>query len=701
MFRLIGIETFSYPNNLDVRSNDMSSEEKLNMDIQKARYHSIMKVLKPNCTFWFYEGYKKEDGKYQRTEEATPDDFYPCGCTNLSISAIVAENGMGKSSLLELCFRIINNVAYALREGLPAHKSHLCFVRNLYARVIMEKDSGFSTIEQRDNLVIFQDQSNPEDNWSFDFDAPNMVTHSEAIAKLRRLFYTIVVNYSQYAYNVNDYVAEWNETDYDVQGNYGEKCWIASLFHKNDAYQTPIVLSPFRENGNIDVNVERELAHNRLFQLITTSPRILNLVLQNKYARSFVFDVEDSLNPVGKHRFSSLKVLRMMEKMQLIPSIKEGIALRNVAKIGQRILAAWGRVLGYRIEPQKSEDYWNDMDVVRTLNYIVYKTLKISITYSQYFRFRDCFDDKVELLEYVYNLKMDHSHVTLKIRRCIAFLSFRHYGTGHYNEGHFVGNEMGLDKFYDVVEKCLVESGGVYERLVSDKPVRPYRHDADDYEVFSWTLDDLLPAPSFKADIILEDCQHNLIRFSSLSSGEKQMIYSMCTVMYQIKNLDSVWRNEAQDGVKYENVNLVFDEIELYSHPKYQQMFVDMLINSIKSMNLDGVRNINIIIATHSPFILSDLPSSNILCLIEGMPMPREAGIPNSFCANIFDILSSRFFMNKFVGTFASEKLRKLTDKIQTYRGNPTKELREEIMAAIRFYGDEYLRLKLEKAMEI
>lgn len=295
---------------------------------------------------------------------------------------------------------------------------------------------------------------------------------------------------------------------------------------------------------------------------------------------------------------------------------------------------------------------------------------------------------------------MDHSHVTLKIRRCIAFLSFRHYGTGHYNEGHFVGNEMGLDKFYDVVEKCLVESGGVYERLVSDKPVRPYRHDADDYEAFSWTLDDLLPAPSFKADIILEDCQHNLIRFSSLSSGEKQMIYSMCTVMYQLKNLDSVWRNEAQNGVKYEIVNLVFDEIELYSHPKYQQMFVDMLINSIKSMNLDGVRNINIIIATHSPFILSDLPSSNILCLIEGMPMPREAGIPNSFCANIFDILSSRFFMNKFVGTFASEKLRKLTDKIQTYRGNPTKELREEIMAAIRFYGDEYLRLKLEKAME-
>lgn len=132
---------------------------------------------------------------------------------------------------------------------------------------------------------------------------------------------------------------------------------------------------------------------------------------------------------------------------------------------------------------------------------------------------------------------------------------------------------------------------------------------------FYWNLDELLPAPSFKADIILKDDAQNLIRFSSLSSGEKQMIYSMCTIVYHLKNLDSVWENGAQEAVKYKNINLVFDEIELYSHPKFQQMFIDMLLDSIQSMNFVGIHNVNILLATHSPFILSDLPISNILCI--------------------------------------------------------------------------------------
>lgn len=104
MFRLIGIETFPYPNNLDVRSNNMSSEQKLNMDIQKARYHSIMKVLKPNCTFWFYEGYKKEDGKYQRTEEATPDDFIHVVVRTLAFLRLSRKMEWGKAHCWSFAF---------------------------------------------------------------------------------------------------------------------------------------------------------------------------------------------------------------------------------------------------------------------------------------------------------------------------------------------------------------------------------------------------------------------------------------------------------------------------------------------------------------------------------------------------------------------------------------------------------------------
>lgn len=93
MFRVIGIETLPYPDNQYMLFEGMSNEQKLNIDIRKARYYSIMKILKPDQIYWFYDGYEKdEDGKYIRTSKATPDDFFQCGNTSISISSIVAEH---------------------------------------------------------------------------------------------------------------------------------------------------------------------------------------------------------------------------------------------------------------------------------------------------------------------------------------------------------------------------------------------------------------------------------------------------------------------------------------------------------------------------------------------------------------------------------------------------------------------------------
>lgn len=40
------------------------------------------------------------------------------------------------------------------------------------------------------------------------------------------------------------------------------------LFHKNDGYQTPLVITPYRKNGNIDSNTERTLSKERLMALL-------------------------------------------------------------------------------------------------------------------------------------------------------------------------------------------------------------------------------------------------------------------------------------------------------------------------------------------------------------------------------------------------------------------------------------------------
>lgn len=87
-------------------------------------------------------------------------------------------------------------------------------------------------------------------------------------------FYTVVCNYSFYAYNYRDYSYEETNNKRLLEVNEGNeatgesKYWISGLFHKNDGYQAPIVLNPWRHNGNLDVAKENELAMERLISLM-------------------------------------------------------------------------------------------------------------------------------------------------------------------------------------------------------------------------------------------------------------------------------------------------------------------------------------------------------------------------------------------------------------------------------------------------
>ena len=200
-------------------------------------------------------------------------------------------------------------------------------------------------------------------------------------------------------------------------------------------------------------------------------------------------------------------------------------------------------------------------------------------------------------------------------------------------------------------------------------------------------------------DILLADEQGETVRFSSLSSGEKQMIYSISTVIYQLWNINSAWMgDDILKNVQYRNVCLVFDEIELYAHPKYQLMLINLLIESIKSLAIFQVFNVNIILATHSPFVLSDIPASNILCLEDGKAIEPKQKI-NSFCANVYDILNNQFFMDRFVGDFANNKLDALIEAVNK-KGKSEQEI-ERLKREAERIGDSFVRkLLLNKLAE-
>lgn len=102
---------------------------------------------------------------------------------------------------------------------------------------------------------------------------------------------------------------------------------------------------------------------------------------------------------------------------------------------------------------------------------------------------------------------------------------------------------------------------------------------------------------------------------------------------------------------------MILDEIELYYHPQAQKKTIDRLLYVLEKSKLDRVKNLNILFLTHSPFILSDLPSQLTLKLKEGLIIENKEE-NKTFAANITDLLSDSFFIEDgLIGDFAKRKL--------------------------------------------
>ncbi len=109
--------------------------------------------------------------------------------------------------------------------------------------------------------------------------------------------------------------------------------------------------------------------------------------------------------------------------------------------------------------------------------------------------------------------------------------------------------------------------------------------------------------------------------------------------------------------------------------------------------------DINVIITTHSPFVLSDIPVENILCLWRGEPHKGAEVLDRTFCANVYDLLANQFFMKEFVGEFAHEKLDELIKKVNQ-NGELTKEAYDQLKTEISRIGDEFIREKLIEKLD-
>lgn len=245
MFRLIGIRVLSDCN------------------------EKLRKVLKTDYTYFFchdYEDDYKGGIRHRHSVRPLSSSFFSLSedttGPSISVSCIVGHNGDGKSSIIELLIRAINNFAFL--SGFLSDYEDLRFIPGLYAKVFYLVDKDICCISccgEKASLLV-----NGEVKYERDYienekrNRERWIKKTHAGENANHLFYTLVNNYSLYAYNSEEFKVE-------TDANASEASWIAALFHKNDAYQTPVVLTPQRVKGVINVNREYYLVIQRLSEL--------------------------------------------------------------------------------------------------------------------------------------------------------------------------------------------------------------------------------------------------------------------------------------------------------------------------------------------------------------------------------------------------------------------------------------------------
>lgn len=143
-----------------------------------------------------------------------------------------------------------------------------------------------------------------------------------------------------------------------------------------------------------------------------------------------------------------------------------------------------------------------------------------------------------------------------------------------------------------------------------------------------------------------------------LSSGESSMLKLYCRLYDALKN--------QQDGERKDEIHFFLDEIDLYLHPEWQRQWLQRFINGLKYIGEALNRNLKfqIFLTTHSPFMLTDFLTDNVVLLKRESPSTKTAiekyQGENIFGANIYSLIQSGFFLKNSVGCLFESKIRNL-----------------------------------------
>ena len=171
-----------------------------------------------------------------------------------------------------------------------------------------------------------------------------------------------------------------------------------------------------------------------------------------------------------------------------------------------------------------------------------------------------------------------------------------------------------------------------------------------------------------------------------LSSGERSMILRFTNIYTKILK---------SNGNQYV---ILIDEPDLHLHLDWQRQYIQKLIDVFSTLPTDI--KLHFVIATHSPFLISDLPTECIVALKKSHEWKTEVlelKKNSNFWANFVDLIRNGFFFKDqmLIWSFTEEIIRKIAKEKRGAISEWKNGLDREIVSLEAMIWDDFLRSSL------
>ena len=534
---------------------------------------------------------------------------------NINVTAIVGENGSGKSSLI---IEIINKIMFNTKIEYKQPASLICFLNDdknkiyIYSHLIENASKVISDFDVR--LTHYR-----EDIFPNDLDAEYEDTDF-VLMKISK-----------------DFRKEYHRSFFYMYNNSLE---IDSYYHKTYEYNPELLFfSEVNKSDNI-INLEKEedKTYGYLMTLLLNQNRVPKEI-KNFFLPTKLFLDREILASYFRGKYDDEEI-KYHEFLKTDSRIEDTLKLETLLYL--RYFIKDFAVLHHDEMKQDIESLFENINICESY-YDIYDNLKgVLNTYLQ------------KIISTKENIRFNDN----------------------------ISNDSYVKELNEL-EKTLLLLRDLDELVPLVKNIN--NDDVDlDYEIDVNLLNDekqlfIKRMPSY---LKIDFANKTGRRFNELSSGEQNLL----KLMFSIENIIQL-----REG-KTDSLYILLDEIETAFHPDWQKRIFNWLIEFVKHYEMQ----INIIVASHSPFILSDIPKENVIFLENGEQKYPFKDNEQTFGANIHTLLSHGFFMNDgLMGEFAKSKINDVYDFLSNpnTQTNITQTKAQEI---INLIGEPILKKELQ-----